>query len=185
MTDIAIWHGMQAMDNVSTTFLGVIAFSAVVQAVVLIGLAIAGGRLMRRLEELADHLEVQMQPGLEHVTRLARSVADLSDQAAVQGRRVDAAVTDAVEKVRASAGFVRDTVIRGTAPLIEISALWRGTRRALEVLRTGNGSAPRSRRAVRSSSRRAGTDQPGPPPRDDLGRPHEVWEERQTGATVR
>jgi hypothetical protein len=171
------------MDSLSTTFLGVIALAALVQAVALIWLAIAGRRLVRKLDEIADRLGPQVGPGLEQLTRLARSAADLSEQAVVQARRFDGVLADAADKIQLSTGYVRDTMVRAAAPLEEIAALWRGTRRALEVLRLGRrGDVARS--ASEHRTRHGNGLRPPLPPRDDLGRPHAVWEERQADTPV-
>ena len=171
------------MDSLSTMFLGVIALAALVQAAVLIWLAVAGQRLVRKLDEIAERLDLQVRPGLEQLTRLARSAADLSEQAVVQARRFDGVLADAADKVQVGTGYVRDTMVRAAAPLVEIAALWRGTRRALEVLRLGR-REPAAPSASEHRARHGNGLRPPPTPRDDLGRPHAVWEERQADTPV-
>ena len=166
------------MDTLSTSLLGVIAFSALVQAAFLIGLGIAAARLFRRVDVLTDRLERGIEPSLDQASRVARNVAEISDRAVEQSRRLEAVVAEATEKVATASGFVRGAVARGTAPLVELSALWRGTRRAMEVLGRGNGR-PAHGDIAGSHGRRP------TPSGDDLGRPHDVWEERQSKAPVR
>jgi hypothetical protein len=166
------------LDTLSTSLLGIIAFSALVQAAFLIGLGIAAARLFRRVDVLTERLERGLEPSLDQAARVARNVAEVSDRAVEHSRRLDAVVAEASEKVAAACGFARSAAPRGPAPLVELSALWRGTRRAVEVLGSGNGGPARGE--PRTSHGRRPT-----PSRDDLGRPHDVWEERQAEAPVR
>jgi len=160
------------MDTLSTTLLGIIAFSALVQAAFLIGLGIAASRLFRRVDDLTHRLEGGLEPSLDQAARVARNLAEVSDKAVEQTRRLDAVVTGATQRFAAASGFVRCAVERGSAPLVELSALWRATRRALDVL-LGSGRHD-------ADDTRAGSRQRRPTPRrDDLGRPHDLWEERQ------
>jgi hypothetical protein len=158
------------VDTLSTTFLGVIALSSLVQALFVIALALAGRRLFAKLEELQERVDRQLDPVMGQVTKIARNVADVSDTVVAQGRRVDEFIADTTGKLRDTTDYVHRAAVKGAAPLVEIGALWRGVKRAFEAWQE-----PEAARAGRRPERGAR----GMSPTPGLGRPHDVWAERQ------
>ena len=77
------------MDSLAVAFLGVIALSSLVQAGFVIGLVVQGRRLERRLSELGERIERDIQPAIAHLTRVTRNAAEVSDLAVVEVRRLD------------------------------------------------------------------------------------------------
>ena len=121
------------MDSLGVTFLGVIALASAVQAVFIVGLMLYGRRLARRLEELQDRLEREIRPTLDGLTRVTNNLSEISDLAVLQARRLDDLVADTVGKVEEATDLVRRVIVRPLGPLVEITALFRGIRRGLEV----------------------------------------------------
>jgi hypothetical protein len=143
------------MESWGVAFLGVIALSSVVQAAFLIGLAIHGRRLSRRLEELTNSIEREIRPSLEHVSRATRNLTEVSDLALLQARRVDDLVADTVEKVEEATSLLRRVTHRPLGPLVDIGAFFKGLHRGFAVYRSLRGvDAER-----RGSSRRYAEDE--------------------------
>jgi hypothetical protein len=162
------------VDTLSTVFLGVLAFASLLQALVVLAIALGGRKLAVDLAEIRDRLEKSLEPVADDVRRVVRNVADVSDTVATQSRRVDQAVGATTASLQSTAEYLGRAVRTGVRPLVEVGALWQGVKQAL-----------RAYRSLRPSPRTpsAGYDGRGPTavPRE-LGGPHDVWEERQSGA---
>jgi hypothetical protein len=158
------------VDTLSNVFLGVIAVASLVQAMFVIALALAGRRLFAKLEELQERVDQQLDPVLGQVAKIARNVADVSETVVAQGQRVDAFVAETTDRLRETTDYVQRAVVKGAAPLVQIGALWSGIRRAFETWQQ-----PEPARAGRRPERGAR----GMSPTPGLGRPHDVWAERQ------
>jgi hypothetical protein len=121
------------MESWGVFFLGLIAFSSLVQAGFLIGLALAGRRLARRVDELSLRLDREIKPALENVTRVTRAAAEIADLATLQARRMDLLLADTVDKIEETTGLIQQFVVRPLKPIGGILALLRGLQRGLEV----------------------------------------------------
>lgn len=138
------------MDSWGVVFLGMIAASSVVQAVFLIGLARAGQRLGRRVEDLQQRIDRDLRPGLENLTRVTQSLAVIADVAAVQTQRVGDMLAGAVDRVEETVGLVQKMVLKPLGSLTDLMALLKGVRHGIEVYRQlGN-----VRREQRGAARR-------------------------------
>jgi hypothetical protein len=113
--------------------LAVIGLSAVVQAVLLVALAVGGRRVSRRVEELQVRLQDELQPAVESLTRISRSVAEVTDLAVLQARRVESAVADTMGRIDDARGHLRRTLRRPAGMMGDVAALLRGFRRGLDV----------------------------------------------------
>jgi hypothetical protein len=123
--------------------LGAIAISSVVQAVVLVGVAIGGMQLMKRVQQLQGQVEREIQPVLESITSISRNVAEVSDVAVLQVRRVEAVVEETIERFDAARAQVQRVVTRPRGLLGDVSAVFKGVRRGLAVYhRLGGLQAP-------------------------------------------
>jgi HAMP domain-containing protein len=137
------------MDSLAVAFLGVIALSSLVQAVFLIGLAIQGRRLQRRIAELGDRVDRDIQPSLAHLTRVTRNAAEVSDLAVVEMRRFDLMLAELSERLDETSRVVQKLVLRPLRPIAEIAAFVKGVRRGLDVYHRLRGEESRRRPARR------------------------------------
>lgn len=150
MTDHPAWVGV---------FLGAIAFTALLQAAFVIGLAVASRMADRRLREVEERLEPQLEAGLDQVARLTSAVSAASEQARVRAIRLDATAArlaaDLGELVGAGAAHVEGMAgvtsenlaarlaapsEAGRRPFLRALALMKGLRRGLAVWRGDDGS---------------------------------------------
>jgi hypothetical protein len=134
--------------------LGAIALSSIVQTVVLVGVAIGGLQLMRRVQELQGHVEREIQPVLDSINSISRNVAEVSDVAVLQVRRVEAVVEETIERLDEARATVNRVFRKPRGLLGDVSAVFKGVRRGLSVYqRLGGLQAP-----GRGKSRRYGGD---------------------------
>src|SRR3989304_8247190 len=130
-------------------FLGVIAVAALVQSAVLIGLAVAGRRLSRRIEALQTRLERDVSPALQDLTRVSRNVAEISDIATLQARRLDLALAGTIGKIEETTSVAQRLILRPLGPVADLVAFPQGLRRGIDVyfdLRAREGRRPISPR---------------------------------------
>jgi len=135
------------MESWGVVFLGVIAASSVVQAVFLIGLARAGQRLGRRVEELQRRVDQDLRPGLENLTRVTHSLASIADLAAAHAQHAGDVLSGAVDRVEETVALVQKMVLKPLGSLAEVMALLKGVRHGIEVYRQ-LGSARREHRGA-------------------------------------
>jgi hypothetical protein len=133
------------MESWGVVFLGIIAFGSLVQAAFLIKLALEGRELSRRLAELQERVDRDLRPALEGLARVTRNLAEVSDLAVIQARRVDDLLADTVEKIESTTSIVRNVVLRPLGPLVDLAAFFKGVRRGLEVYQTLRGFDRRER----------------------------------------
>jgi hypothetical protein len=158
------------VDTTSQVLLGVLAFSSLVQALVVLAAALVGWKLVKDLADVRETLDRRLTPVADHVSRVSRNVAEASDLLAAQSRRVDRAVDSATRALQDTVEYTGRAVRTGVRPLVEVGALWQGAKRALRVYRSfGPSPRPRSEETV---------------PRD-LGGPREVWNESPSGVVER
>lgn len=123
--------------------LGAIALSSIVQAVVLVGVAMGGMQLMRRVQHLQGQVEREIQPVLESLNSISRNVAEVSDVAVLQVRRVEAVVEETIERIDTARAQVRRFIRRPRGLIGDITAVFKGVRRGLAVYhRLGGLQAP-------------------------------------------
>jgi len=140
------------MESWGVVFLGLIALASLVQAGFLIGLALAGMRLARRVDELSARFDRELKPALENLTRVSRAAAEIADLATLQARRVDLLLADTIDKIEETTGLFQQFVVRPLKPIGGIFAFLRGIQRGLEVYtQLGRGaSAPHQAHRRRS-----------------------------------
>jgi type IV pilus biogenesis protein CpaD/CtpE len=150
LTDHPTWVGV---------FLGVIAFTALLQAAFVIGLAVTSRTAHRRLREVEERLEPQIAAGLDKVARLTSAVSAASEQARVRAIRLDATaarlaadlgelVGTGATHVEGMAGTTAENLAArlaapseaGRRPFLRALALMKGLRRGLAVWRGDDGS---------------------------------------------
>lgn len=121
------------MESWAVVFLGVIALASLAQTVFLIALAVAGRRLARRVDEIHDRFERDLRPSLESFSRVSRNLAEMTDLATLQARRIDGVLADTLDKVEDATGYLRRLLLRPLGPLADIAAAIKGLRRGLDV----------------------------------------------------
>jgi hypothetical protein len=137
------------METVGVVFLGVIALSSLVQALFLIGLAREGRNVARRLDEIERKFETELTPSLRNLARLSQNLADVSDMASAQSRRVDAFMADTIDKLEDATGMLRQVMMRPMSTLMDISALLKGIRKGVEIYRRLGGMESEHRGGAR------------------------------------
>jgi hypothetical protein len=137
------------MDSLGVAFLGVIALASLVQAIFIIVLAAGGRRLARQVEELQTRFDRELRPILDNLARTSRNLAEVSDLATLQARRIDELIADTVDKIEDATTMLRKVVMRPLGPLVDAAAFLKGIRRGLQVYRTLRGQDARERAPYR------------------------------------
>lgn len=120
------------MSTTAVAFLGAIAVSVVVMALIQIGAIVFAARAARRVDALLGRLERDLQPAMERVTALTGEAARAASLAAAQVERVDRMAAGLTTRVEASAAAVHRAVGR---PVREGAAIVAGVRAGLVTLR--------------------------------------------------
>jgi hypothetical protein len=121
------------METWGIFFLGVIALASVVQAGFLIGLALFGLRLGRRIDALQARLDREISPALDNFNRVSRAAAEIADLATLQARRLDLVLADTIDKVEETTATIQKLVVRPLKPIGGALAFLRGLQRGMEV----------------------------------------------------
>lgn len=128
----------------STTFLGLIAAATVVMAIVQIGLVFYVVRLAKRLEVLSTQVEREIRPLAERLTRVADTLQQATNLAAVQVERVDRLLSGATRRADETLSLVHGAIVGPIREGMALFAALRGVIGALRSLKSGSGrSAPR------------------------------------------
>ena len=135
------------MDNWAVVFLGVIALSSLVQAAFLIGVAVSGRKLARRIDEMQTRIDREIRPSLDNLSRISRNVAEITDLATLQARRVDDLLADTVDKIEEATSVIRRVILRPLGPLVDLAAFLKGLRRGVQVYRKLRGLETQGRRS--------------------------------------
>jgi hypothetical protein len=116
----------------SEVFLGLIALATLAIAVGQVGLMVAAGRALRRVERLADRVEADLKPIFGHLDAIGRDATRAATLATAQVERADRLFADLVVRVDDTLNALH-TAVGSTAR--EGAALLAGFRAALGVLR--------------------------------------------------
>ncbi|HVQ31867.1 MAG TPA: hypothetical protein VMV21_19880 [Vicinamibacteria bacterium] len=136
------------MESWGVVFLGVIAVATLVQAGFMVGLALGGLRLFRRVEELQTRIDRELKPTLDHLSRITRNVAEVTDLATLQARRIDYFLADTVDKLEDLTSAVRNVVSRPLGPLADVLAFVKGLRKGIDAYRQLGGFESSRRRGA-------------------------------------
>jgi hypothetical protein len=133
----------------SVIFLGVIALSTLMMAVIQVGAIIYSARLARRLETLLGRLEKDIQPMLERVTAISTEAARMSALATQQVERVDQLFADIQERTEHVVAVVQHAIITPAREGAALFSALRSTFAAIRGLRpSSNGQQQRPPRGV-------------------------------------
>jgi hypothetical protein len=133
----------------SQVFLGTIAVSTLLMALIQVGMILYGWALARRVSRLLERLEQDVKPIIDNLSLVARDASRASSLAVAQVERVDKLFTDLTARVEQTAETVQRAVL---APLRDGAALMAGLKAALGVLRD---LSPRGRGAARTDDEEA------------------------------
>lgn len=126
-------------SSLATTnlMLGIMAGVSVLEALVLIGMGIAGWKAYRSVMELVDGLEARhVVPTLARVNRMLDDVNAVTTTMKDETERVDRAIHRTLERVDDTAHRVRSSVVAKTSRLV---GFVRGARAAIETLLEDDG----------------------------------------------
>jgi uncharacterized protein YoxC len=123
---------MTAELGTTNLLLGIMAAVSVVEALVIIGLGIAGYIAYRRVMELVDGLEArQIAPVMARVNTILDDVQVVSAKVKEETERVDEAIHRTIDRVDDTADRVRTNVRAKTSRVV---GMVRGLRVALETM---------------------------------------------------
>jgi hypothetical protein len=134
----------------ATILLAVIALSAIVQAVLICGIALGGRRLTQRIDELQVKVDREIRPALANLSQLTRNVAEASDLAVVQVRRIEGVVGDALDRLEETRQSVQRVARVPLRALGRAGAVMNGFRRGFDVYRQLGSLAAQGRGKARS-----------------------------------
>ena len=115
------------MTDASVVFLGVIAISVLVMALIQVGAIVAGLRLAKRVDQLATQLDREIKPLVANLTTVSSEAARAAGLASKQVERLDLLVSDVTEKatqaVNAAQGFINGPARQGAAVIAGLRAV--------------------------------------------------------------
>jgi len=122
------------VGNLGTTnlLLGIMAAVSVLEALLLIGVGVAGFLIYRRVMALINELEArQIAPAMARVNAILDDVKHVSTKVKDEAERVDTALRTTMDRVDDTADRVRSNVRAQTGRLV---GLLRGARVAIETM---------------------------------------------------
>ena len=120
------------MDHV---FLGLIAFSTLVMALVQIGVIVFVARLAQRVDDLSRQIQREIGPLAERLTAVAESLQHASSLAAVQVDRVDKLFSSASRRAEETMSLVQGAVVGPIREGLAVIAAIRGVVGAVRSFR--------------------------------------------------
>jgi hypothetical protein len=122
---------------VNTVFLGLIALSTVVMAVVQIGVIIYVARLSKRVGGLSSQIEREIGPLAERLKGIADNLQHATSLANVQVERVDRLLSGAARRADETMSLVQGVVVGPIREGLAVIAAVRGVIGALRSFRGG------------------------------------------------
>ena len=120
------------MSGWSEIFLGIIAVATLAIAIAQIGVMVAAGAAIRRMERLADRVEQDVRPLLGHLNAIGRDAARAASLATAQVERADRVFADVAIRVEQTIASIQSTIV---APAREGRALVSAFRAAFSAIR--------------------------------------------------
>lgn len=136
------------MTDTAELFLGVIALAVLVMALVQVGAIIAGLRLAKRVDRIADQLESDIKPLIANLTTVSSEAARATALAVAQLERFDKVFTELSQRVDHTLAAAQDFV---TGPARRGMAVMTGVKAMIDAFR-GIREATRRRRASRPAA---------------------------------
>ena len=135
------------MSPTAELLLGVIAVAVAVMAIVQVGAIVAGLRVARRVEQIADDLETGVKPLIANLTSLSSDASRAANLAAAQVERFDKVFSELTARLDHTLTTAHQFV---TGPAREGMAIVAGIRAAASALQ-GMREATRRRAATRAA----------------------------------
>jgi uncharacterized protein (DUF2236 family) len=133
------------VTDTAELFLGVIAVAVLVMALIQVGAIIAGLRLAKRVDRMADQLERDIKPLLANLTTVSSEAARAASMAAAQIERFDKVFSELTQRVDRTLAAAQDFV---TGPARQGMAVMTGVKAMIDAFR-GIREASRRRTASR------------------------------------
>jgi hypothetical protein len=122
---------------VNTVFLGLIAVSTVVMAVVQIGVIVYVARLSKRIDGLSSQIEREIGPLAERLKGIADNLQRATSLANIQVERVDRLLSGAVRRADETLSLVQGAVVGPIREGLAVIAALRGVIGAFRSFRGG------------------------------------------------
>jgi hypothetical protein len=116
----------------SVVLLGLIALGSLVQTAFLIGLALQGMKLAKRVSEVQQSYSAEIQPLLDDLKRAQHNLADVSERLSAQAERVEDLVSATTERFNET----RDVVMPVASRVMAVAAAMRGLQRGFRAYRS-------------------------------------------------
>jgi uncharacterized protein (DUF2236 family) len=126
-------------------FLGVIAFAVLVMALIQVGAILAGFRLAKRVDQIADRLEKDVKPLIANLTAMSSEAARAAALAAKQAERLDKVFGELTQRVDQTLAAAQEFV---TGPARQAMAVMAGVKAVIDAFK-GIREASRRRHAAR------------------------------------
>ena len=136
------------MTDTAELFLGIIAVAVLVMALIQVGAIIAGLRLAKRVDRMADQFERDVKPLLANLTNVSSEAARAATMAAAQIERFDRVFTELTQRVDQTLATAQRFV---TGPARQGMAVMTGVKAMVDAFR-GIREATRRRRASRPAA---------------------------------
>ncbi len=133
------------MTDTGELFLGVIAFAVLVMALTQVGALIAGFRLAKRVDQIADQLEKDVKPLIANLTAMSSEAARAAALAAKQAERFDRVFGELTQRVDQTLAAAQEFV---TGPARQAMAVLAGVKAVIDAFK-GIREASRRRHAPR------------------------------------
>ena len=134
------------MTGTAELFLGVIAAAVLVMALTQVGAIIAGLRLAKRVDRMADQLERDIKPLLANLTTVSSEAARAAAMAAAQIERFDRVFSELTQRVdrtlAAAHDFVTGPARQGMAVMTGVKAIFDAFKGIREATRRRTASRP-------------------------------------------
>jgi hypothetical protein len=137
------------MDSWGMLFLGLLALGSLLQVLVVIGVALGGLRVAKRVQTMQSSVERELRPALDDLTRVAHNATEVADLINTQARRLEGMLGVTVARLDEARALVRQRVSRPFSSLADFTALLKGFRRGLSVYRQLGGLAAQARGGTR------------------------------------
>jgi hypothetical protein len=131
----------------AVVFLGVMAASMLIMAMIQVGAIIYSARLARRIELLLRKLEQDIQPMLARVTEISTEAARMSALATQQVERVDQLFADLQGRTEHVMAVVQQAIVTPAREGAALFSALRSTFAAIRGLRSTNGHGRQQRPA--------------------------------------